>query len=212
MTSVACIIIASEPRKGLVFDAVLPSVLRQGFDEVVLVHDWPHNTFYIEGKWRDVRVGPVQRNTLDALLKRDAGTLATTSKIIVYLCDDHALAPNFLTELRSVLAEDWDVLVPNRYTLERTAGAHSDVGILHQLNTGEAERYCGGHAMVVRRELVEALPWMSFAYGPWEHTRVWDVTHSHELQRRGANFVWRPRSGIAIEDLEPKDPRHYATT
>ena len=195
---VACVIIASESRKGLVFDRVLPSVLTQGFDEVVLVGDWSEAIKY--ERFRYVRVGPVQRNTLDALLKRDAGVLATTSPTIIFLCDDHALGPDFLAELREVLDEPWDVLVPNRCT--RLPGTDEHVA----LNMGEHEGYCGGHGGVYRREFVQALPWMSFAHGEPAYTRLWDVSHSRELQlpRWGARFVWRPRAGIAIEDLEPE--------
>lgn len=195
---VACVIIASEARKALVFDRVLPSVLRQGFDDVVLVHDWPHSTFYVEGKWTEVRIGPVQRNTRDALLKRDAGTLATTAPTIVYLCDDHALAPNFLAALHDVLDEPWDVLVPNRCT------RLPDTDEYVRLNMGERDGYCAGHAGVFRRYLVEACPWMSFAFGEWAHVRVWDVNSSLEHRRRGARYVFHPRAGIAIEDLEPE--------
>lgn len=216
---VACVIIASATRRGLVFDRVLPSVLKQGFDEVVLVHDWLQHPLWADGggAWLDVRVSPIARNTRDALLKRDAGTLATTSPTLVYLCDDHALAPNFLAELREVLDEPWDVLVPNRYTQSSALGK-DDMGNLGSadsvrfhhpagrvlLNMGEREGYCAGHAGVFRRYLVEACPWMSFAYGAWEYVRCWDVNSSAEHQRRGARYVFKPRSGIAVEDLEPE--------
>lgn len=189
---VACVVISSEKRRNLVYTEVLPSILAQTppFDEVIVVADWEH-TATPGDVARFLHVAPITRTTLDALVKRDAGTVATRAPNIVYLCDDHALGPHFTRDLHDVLAEEWDVLVPNRYT-------HNE-GVRVELNTGEAERYCGGHGGVFRRALIERCPWTA---GP--HDRLWDLNMSHKQQADlGARFVWRPRAGIDIRDLEP---------
>ena len=189
MTPCACIVIASEKRHALVRDHVVPSILAQtpAFSEVVVVGDWNETR-------NDVRflcVEPFLRNTADALVKRDAGTLATTADTLVYVCDDHALDPHFARDLHAVLDESWDVLVPNRYTYVDTQRI--------PLNNGEHARYCGGHAGVFRRALIRALPWSA---GP--HDRTWDVMMSRAQQALGADFRYYPRLGIAVQDVEPE--------
>ena len=191
MTRCACIVIASEKRHALVRTVVVPSVLAQApaFDEVVVVGDWP-DADDLPGV-RYLCVEPLLRTTTDALCKRDAGTVATTSDTLVYVCDDHALDPHFTRDLHAVLGESWDVLVPNRYTYVDTQRI--------PLNNGEHARYCGGHAGVFRRALIRALPWSA---GP--HDRTWDVTMSRAQQALGADFRYYPRLGIAVQDLEPE--------
>ena len=203
MTRCACIVIASEKRRAKVRDHVLPSITTQvpAFDEVVVVGDWPDDGEYTISHGnatlhsipciRYLCVEPLLRTTTDALCKRDAGTVATTSDTLVYVCDDHALDPHFTRDLHAVLGESWDVLVPNRYTYVDTQRI--------PLNNGEHARYCGGHAGVFRRALIRALPWSA---GP--HDRTWDVTMSRAQQALGANFRYYPRLGIAVQDLEPE--------
>ena len=137
---------------------------------------------------------PLLKTTTDALVKRDAGTVATLADTLVYLCDDHALHRDFSRDLRDVLAEPWDVIVPNRYTL---VPEESNQRV--PLNNGESGRYCGGHAGVFRRSLIAQLPWTA---GP--HDRLWDVTMSRAQQALGASFRYYPRLGIAVRDLEPE--------
>jgi hypothetical protein len=197
--SVACVVVASAARRFGVWDRIVPSVLGEGFDEVVVVGDW--NDASPHPRVRYIFVDPVHRDTRDALLKRDIGTLATTADTIVYLCDDHALAPHFGHGLRQVLDESWDVLVPNRYTM---LGESKRV-----LNNGEKHNYCGGHAGVFRRWVVTQRPWLAYAYH--DNWRVWDVYASLAQQLDGARFCWSPRDDIAIEDLNPADPLHGLT-
>lgn len=197
-TTVACIVIASERRRALVEERVLPSVASQGFDEIVLVGDWLVPARGDKTRWyTHACVEPMLRSTTDALVKRDAGTLMTVSENLVYLCDDHILGPDFLATLREVLDEPWDVVVPNRFCFERTAGPDSIVGIRHQLNNGERDGYCGGHAGVFRRDVIRARPWSAHS-----HTPYWDARSSFAMRLAGARFVWHPRAGIAIEDIE----------
>ena len=85
---VACIIIASEKRAALVRDHVLPSAVAQPFDEIVVVADYT-DTSPLGVRW--LVVEPLLHNTIDALVKRDVGTLATTADWLCYLSDDHAV-------------------------------------------------------------------------------------------------------------------------
>lgn len=209
MTTVACIVIASERRQELVGARVMPSVLSQCFDEVVLIGDWMPGR---NEKWpepiRYICVEPMLRNTIDALVKRDVGALATTADVLVYLCDDHRLGPNFLVDLREVIDEEWDVIVPNRFCIvpkvmvdvsgkrppEVLAGSESVVS----LNNGERDGYCGGHGGIFRRHVITRRPWSAHS-----HTPYWDARSSFAMRLAGARFVWHPRAGIAIEDIEP---------
>lgn len=195
--TIACIIIAHERRRALVQRVVLPSVTSQPFDEVVCVGSWNANDHEYVERERYLQVPPLTNTTIDALVKRDAGTLATYSDILVYLCDDHALAPDFCRALREVVDEEWDVLVPNRYTMaQRPIGAHGTIRI--DLPMGEAQAYCAGHAGVFRRSVVKAAPWSAMP-----HHRNWDVFASYAQSRNGARFCFKPRADIAVEDLEP---------
>ncbi len=193
---IACIIIATEKRRTQL-PRVITSACCQGFDDVVVVTDWQINDAEdFGGAWpRYFRVEPLTRTTTDALVKRDVGTLATTADILVYLCDDHTLAPGFGAALRDVLAEPWDVIVPNRETWRPNGQELERVW----LNNGEQGRYCGGHCGVFKRHVITAKPWSAHA-----HHRNWDALISFEQQERGARFVWSPRDDIAIRDIEPE--------
>jgi hypothetical protein len=196
--SIACVIVATEARKAALWERIVPGVLSEGFDEVVIVGDWADT---VRAPARYIRVDPVHRDTRDALLKRDIGTLVTTADSILYLCDDHALASHFGNALRQVLDEPWDILVPNRYTM-----------YLEQrrpLNNGEREGYCGGHSGVFRRWVVTQRPWLAYAYH--DNWRCWDVYASVAQQLDGARFCWSPRDDLAVEDLFPTDPLHRLT-
>lgn len=203
--SIACVVIASEKRRSKVLNDVMPSVITQGFDEVVCVYDWPEALYFLQRRFQDTlwyHVEPITRTTRDALLKRDIGTLATTSDIIVYLCDDHALDPNFCKALREVADEPWDALVPNRYTVVPSGvGPHNEL-INMALNNGESEGYCAGHVGVFRRRAIQGVSWMSWHADPqW---RNWDVLTSKFLQQTGERFCFHPRAELSVRDLEPE--------
>lgn len=210
--TVACIIIASAKRRDKVREIIVASALTQApaFAEIVVVGDWPADPIEYPPGVRYLCVAPLLGTTTDALVKRDAGTVATTADTLVYVCDDHALGPHFARDLNVVLAEPWDVLVPNRYTEVTTFPSYvspdgktrsEDGGgwLRVPLNNGEAHAYCGGHAGVFRRALIARLPWTA---GP--HDRLWDVTMSRAQQALGATFRYYPRLGIAVRDLEPE--------
>ena len=205
MTTVACIVIATERRRALVESRVLPSVQSQGFDDVLVVGDWTLPNRNGPDWYGYIGVEPMLRNTIDALVRRDVGALATTADVLVYLCDDHALSADFLATLRQVLDEPWDVLVPNRFCtrgfLKVGDPEENAEWKRFDLNNGERDGYCGGHAGVFRRALIESRPWSAHS-----HTPYWDARSSYAMRLAGARFVWHPRAGIAIEDIEGGTP------
>lgn len=192
--TVACIVIASTKRRDNVVHTIVPRLLMQSpaFDEIVVVGDWAPAPGEFAAPVRYLCMAPLLHTTTDALVKRDAGTVATTADTLVYVCDDHALHDDFTRDLHAVLAEPWDVIVPNRYTI---TDDHQRI----PLNNGESGAYCGGHCGVFRRALIRTLPWTA---GP--HDRLWDLTMSRAQQALGASFRYYPRLGIAACDLEPE--------
>jgi len=194
--SVACIIIASAHRREQVMRDIVPGVWAQDFDDVVLVGDWPAER-HAAIAYRYFCVEPLRHDTIDALVKRDVGTLATTADILVYLCDDHRLRLGFRRAIADVAREPWDVIVPNRFTRAREGAP------LVSLNNGERDGYCGGHGGVYRRDVITRKPWSAHA-----HHRNWDAIISREQMGRGARFTFSPRDDLSIIDLNPSDPQH----
>jgi hypothetical protein len=183
--TIACIVIAGEGREKLLDELVMPSVLGQSFDEVVVVGSYKSGEGY-----RHLPVPPITRTTIDALIKRDVGTVATKSDTIVFLCDDHRLDPFFGVALRDVcLGHAFGV--PTRITNRGPQTVY--------LNTGFRDGYCGGHAGVFPRSAVQLVPWSIAPHHP-----NWDVLHSHMLIERGYELVELP--GCLIEDVEGKTP------
>lgn len=190
MTKVACIIIAGgkgidgQPRTTLLDERVIPSCISQAFDEVLVVGSHHEGTGY-----RYIDVPDVTRTTLDALIKRDVGTVATDADVLVYLADDHALIGHFGRSLR-MLTDDYDILVPSRYV------QHPEKGVLHIPN-GEEGGYCAGHCGVFRRRVIQDRPWMAQPHHPnWD----WYATQN----QRAAGFKVEWTTALSIEDLEPE--------
>lgn len=204
MDRIAAIIIATERRKQQL-TRVIDSTCAHNFNDIVVVGDWEYND-----EWSNfLNVAPLTRTTVDALVKRDIGTLSVPeASVLVYLCDDHILAPGFGAALRAVLDEPWDVIVPNRYTKRIVCGCgHGctaecegcEVEETLPLNNGERDDYCGGHGGIFRRHVITAKPWSAHA-----HHRNWDAQISAEQIARGARFVWSPRAELSIIDIEPQ--------
>lgn len=196
MSDLAVVIIASERRRTTTFLRCLESALAAEPAELVVVAPFP-----VEAK--DVRsyvVPDITRTTIDALVKRDVGTCATTSPNICYLCDDHALSPDFGKVFEEVYAEqNWSAIVPARYCYQ--PGAEEKTW----LSVGQDRGYIGGHCGIFRRYWVtRELPW---AAGP--HNRNWDFFHSQELKKRGARIAYAFQD-LAVCDLEP-DARPWDT-
>lgn len=187
MTSIACIIIACEKRRGLLDEHVVPSVVQQGFDEVVVV-----GPYHSGGGYRHLPFPPITDSTIDAQLKRDVGTSATSSEWLVYLSDDHKLCADFTTMLAATPlfypGGETVIGVPERYCWHG--------GRRVRLNMGLPE-YCGGHAGVFHRSAIQTVPW---SVAP--HHRNWDVLHTQMLTGRGYQLV--ELADCMIEDLEPQ--------
>ena len=182
--SVACVVIASAKRRALLDTEVMPSVLVAGFDEVVVVGEYHAGEGY-----RYLEVPPLTQSTTDALVKRDVGTLATTSDWLFYVCDDHAVR-----KLGTVPTDPTMIGVPARY-------CHVE-NMTVLLNMGLDERdpdspYCGGHAGLYSRPLIQSHPWSTMP-----HDRLWDLYASRIFVRAGATLKSLP--DWEIEDLEPE--------
>ena len=184
--SVACVIVAHARRKMLVLDTILPTVLDQGFASVIVVGDSEPGIGY-----RHLPVPDITRTTNDALVKRDVGALAAGDvDAVLFLSDDHALDPDFLSVFCERYAgRPWDVLVPSRYC-ERD-------GERIYLNVGEDLGYAGGHGAIYRRHALSACP---FSAGPWD--RLWDLYHSHWMIQCGFRFQYADKD-LSIVDSEP---------
>lgn len=184
----AVVVVASEKRKDTTFPVVMKSILEQNPDEIVSVGDFEYPS---QNFWHHLVCAPLTRTTVDALVKRDAGIVATESDHILFLCDDHALGPNFVSVFKKkyMPVAGWDFLAPTRFTVRN--------GVSIPLNMGKAQRYVGGHGGVYRRDVCAMLPW---SCAP--HHRNWDVLHSQELLNRGCLLSYADED-LAIEDIEP---------
>lgn len=184
----AAVVIAGGKREGLIDEKILPSL--EGFDEVCVVglhHPLPR-------PFRYLCVPDLTKTTNDALVKRDVGSLACRSDVILYLSDDHSALPSFAVELRRLITDGltpWDVLVPSRWA------DHPERGRI-QIPNGESEYYCAGHGGVFRRRVIMDRPWSA-----QKHHRNWDLIASHDQIRAGFKFVSCPQLGIL--DLEPQN-------
>lgn len=187
--TLAVVVIASEKRMNTTFPLVMESVLAEQPDEVVCVAD-----FHCAGPWRHLMVPAFTKTTIDALIKRDVGWVATTSENVMYLSDDHRLAPGFVKALQyydSTLG--WDVLAPSRFCTTTD-------GQTVRLNMGEGTQYVAGHGGIYRRSIAPLLPWTACI----PH-RNWDVIHTHHLIANGARVAYA-NEDLAIEDIEGGTP------
>lgn len=174
---------------------VLPSVVAQGFDEVVVVGD-----FHSGEGWRHLPFRPLTGTTIDALFKRDVGTLATSAEWLCYLCDDHRIHPDFSRDLAQFFAEQplgpKDVIVPARFC-ERNG---EKIGLNMGWPGYVGKAYCGGHGGIFPRAAIQDVPW---SLAPWHPN--WDAFHSRILMERGYNFHFQSAS-MYIEDVGPGEP------
>lgn len=183
--NVACIVIAGTgKRRELIDQTILPSVLPQGFSETLIVGEHHDGRGY-----RYLHVPTMLGTTVDALVKRDVGALATRADLLLFLSDDHALDNDFLAILTGYAYQYWDALVPHRYTVRNGQRIH--------LSNGQSEKYCGGHGGVFRREVVERFPWTTGS-----HDRCWDRIISYQHQERGFQYAFAGED-LAIIDSEP---------
>jgi len=190
--TIACVVIASLKRRALLDELVMPSVVAQGFDEVVVVGD-----FHSGDGWRHLPFASLTGSTIDALFKRDVGTAATSSDWILYLCDDHRIHPDFSKDLLQLMRENTfgpkDVIVPARFCTRGEEKIGLNMGWPGYL--GRA--YIGGHGGIFPRAAVQDVPW---SLAPW--SPQWDYLHSRILLERGYNFHYQSAS-CYIEDVDP---------
>jgi hypothetical protein len=185
--TLAVVIIAGPSRVDSCLPEVVRSAQEQEPDELVVIGD-RLRTF---GDLRVLNVEPLTRTTIDALVKRDVGFVATTSRFICYLADDHRLGPNFVKHFRERYADrdDWDLLAPQRFTVRGQQ--------IFNLNVGKDLHYIGGHCGIYRRSILRQVPWSASRHHP-----NWDVWHSHDLVKAGGKLVYTDID-LAIEDIEP---------
>lgn len=200
MSTIACVVIAGGKRRALIDGRILPSVLSQGFDEVIVVGGHHPPDEYSPQQYRYLHVPDMMRSTNDALIKRDVGTLATSADYILYLSDDHALLPDpdgewaFARRARKVfdLRPEVGALVPWRFA------DHPSLGRIHIPNGEEGPQgYCAGHSGVFRRQVVMDRPWTA-----QPHDRLWDLLASRNQMEAGVVFMSIP--DLTIIDLEPE--------
>lgn len=189
MSELAFVIIASEKRRTSTLPLVIESVRAQDYGEVVVVAEFPVEAQGV----RSYVMEPMLHNTIDALVKRDIGTLVTEAPNICYLCDDHALSPDFSQVfLACYLEQNWSALAPARYCYKPGETAKT------WLNVGQDQGYIGGHCGIYRRHWVtRELPWSA---GP--HHLNWDLLHTQRLKQRGATIGYAFQD-LAVADLEP---------
>lgn len=192
--SLAAVVIATEKRLGL-----LETIVRSldGFDECVVVGDFAADPEIVRMLGiRYLHVPAVTHTTLDALMRRDVGWLATSSDAVLFLSDDHRAGPHFAEEYKAFVecGTQWDFLRPSRFTDRNNQRIW--------LNNGDDQygAYVGGHGGIYRRVCANALPWMA---GP--HHRNWDLLHSLALTQLGL------RLGVAGPELAIEDIEHGAT-
>lgn len=193
--TIACVVIASANRRELLDDLVMPSVVAQGFNECVVVGDY-HSGY----GWRHLPFRPLTGSTIDALFKRDVGTVATSSDWIFYLCDDHRVHPDFSKDLVEFHHQNKpgprDVIVPARFCERNGEKIGLNMGWPGYL--GHA--YCGGHGGIYPRAAIQDVPW---SVAPW--SPQWDYLHSRILLERDYNFHYMG-SNCFIEDVGPGEP------
>lgn len=186
MTSIACIVIASLHRRRLLDELVMPSVVAQPFDEIVVVGDYHSGEGY-----RHLPVKPLWGNTCDALVKREVGVAATNAATLVFLCDDHRLAPKFVENLVAANLPESAIGVPSRFCVRGQEVIGLNMGI-PGYPTGD---YCGGHAGVFSRKCVQDFP---HCLGPFHPN--WDHLRSRIHVQRGYELV--PLPDCLIEDVD----------
>ncbi len=149
---------------------ILPTILKAGFDEVIVCGVFEEGEGY-----RYVPMKPLHRDRRDALHQRDLGGAYANGDVLVFCHDDHMPGEGFVEALRT-LAEDpsWDLLVPKRL--------HGITQV--ELNNGRADNYMGGHCLAMRRWLWAEVPWTSV------NTEWWDCSLTRLWREAGAKIVW----------------------
>lgn len=187
-------------------DVILPAVLDAKPDQTIMVGDF--DDFALA--FLTLNVPALAHNTNDALVKRDVAALACTSEWIAYFSDDHKPAPDFGDGMRWLLnvsesgSVRYDVFVPARYASQpghegervNNGEAIEELPLPGQWRDQAIGHYCGGHAGVYRKSLIERFPWSA---GP--HHREWDLLNSRRHMDGGARYCWT--DALKVFDVEP---------
>ena len=216
MTSVACVVVATEKRKALVNNHIVPSIRDQGFDEVVVTADYQDRNV-------NLYVPSTHYNTLDALLRKQAALEATESDVVVYVSDDHYLDDRFLegllgrlkpilpggpsSEVNCLVRDDpWDILCPWRYTVRD--------GSVISLNMGKdglpdgGRDYVAGHAGIYRRSVLETVSWediyrKALTMGNDVSALLYDTWGTHLMLDSGSTLCYCDEGdGVAVVDID----------
>lgn len=168
-------------RYDLVKQYILPAILEQEFDEVIVAGCFEEGEGYCY-----IPVAPRCRDRRDALWQREIGARHATGDILVFGHDDHAPGKMFHGNLRMHMlgrnaarpdAPEWDLIVPRRIH-----GVTQAV-----LNNGFEDgpgktSYTGGHIMVLKRWLWATVPWTSV------NSEFWDCTQSRLWEEAGGKI------------------------
>lgn len=187
--SVACILIVHEPRVTLTRAKIVPSVRDVGFTEVLWVGDGAPGPDY-----RFLPIPKVTGTTIDALIKRDAGTLATDAEWVFYLADDHRWACHWDNMLDRLPWDDHDIIVPGRWCDNGSQPMSLNMGMD---GADPNFPYCAGHGGFYRRSLIQQRPWLSMP-----HHANWDLLATRIQMHIGARII--AENQPMIEDLEPE--------
>ena len=197
--SVACVVVATEKRKALVNGHIVPSIMDQGFDEVVVTANYRDRNvnLYIPDQYR---------NTLDALVRKQKALEATTSDVVVYVVDDHFLDDCFLDALSGRLADAWDILCPWRYTIRDHKLISLNMG---QDGAPDGDRdYVAGHAGIYRRAVLEKTSWQdvltkALTLGHDASALFYDTWGTHDMVDAGARLCYCGYGDpVAVIDVE----------
>jgi hypothetical protein len=169
--------IKHKERLRILQDVLLPRLQASPLvDEIIVAGEWHEPG--LGDRWRYVPCASQNFDCTDALAKRQTGAEATTSRLLLFLHDDHVPAEDFFLTLQRKYANDptWDVLVPERRTFKD--------GQEIVLNSGRGD-YVMGHACVMRRAMWKDVPWTDVP-----QVFTWDVGHTILLQQKLAKIRW----------------------
>lgn len=180
-------------RKELVRTEILPTVLADDFDEVIVC-----GVFEPGEGYEYIELQPRYRDRRDALWQREIGFRRSTGEVLVFCHDDHRPSADFARTLREIPDGDWDILVPKRVhgrTGEELNNGHSKFSALDGRSENYIEEgYMGGHCLVMRRWVPATIRWNCL------DTEFWDLPMSDLWREAGAEIRWTDR--LAHIDLE----------
>jgi len=173
-------------RARLLDEEILPAAIAQDIDEIILVGRYPEA---LESKWKDritmLTLPPMRLDRIEAFREREVGARWSTGDILIVSADDHKLTPDFISTLRSIADEDWDLITPRR--------VHGQ-NLTTELNNGRADCYSPWHVQVYRRPLWVQVPFTTY-------DTLWvDIVLPKLYDKLGAKMVWHDE--LTVIDVE----------